>query len=132
MRAPEIFLYTVQLSRYSLIFRKTPILFPIQKLNSCILIHRDMHTDTYIHTCEILVSTAGGVRSTSVLRAESLQKQKCNRRARASDQPPSTRRTSGPRTGRSFRPRGWYTRYAHQSQSCVYLFAGRRLQTTTA
>lgn len=82
-------------------------------------------------------SAAGGVRPTSVLRAEALQKRKCNRRARwASDQRSrSTRSTSGAWTGGgsgSLGSRGWNARYARQPESRIHLVAGGRLQTAAA
>jgi len=82
-------------------------------------------------------SAAGGVRPTSVLRAEALQKRKCNRRAHwASDQRSrSTRSTSGAWAGGgsgSLGSRGWNARYARQPESRVYLVAGGRLQTAAA
>jgi hypothetical protein len=82
------------------------------------------------------VCAAGGVRPTSVLRAEALQKRKCSRRARrASDQRSGPARSaSGVRAGGSglFGPGGWNARDARQPESRVHLVAGGRLQAAAA
>ena len=73
---------------------------------------------------------AGGVRPTSVLRAEALQKRKCDGRGRAEDQSGQKGRTGGPRGGGAHRLGGWHPPDTSQPESCVHVLAGGRLQAT--